>query len=110
MTTETLLLAPGVRSPGRKDRFPGLIPILLGYALWAVWAVYTRPIAALQADARAGAAASVDTRFMALISLVGLVCVLVFSIVVGAYVLTIRSMRRGDQACGCRVAPDRPVR
>jgi hypothetical protein len=93
MTTEAMML-PRVLPERRRDAgFPGLIPILLVYAVWAGWWVFTDPFGAIQADVRAGAAASVDTRFLSMISVVGLLGLLMFTVAVAAYVLAMRSMR-----------------
>jgi hypothetical protein len=93
MTTEAMLL-PLVRPERRRTAgFPGLIPILLVYLAWAMWLAITDPFAAIQADLRAGAAASVDTRFLAMIAVVGLLGLLMFTVAVGAYVLALRSLR-----------------
>lgn len=93
MTTEALLL-PFVRDPRRrKGGMPGLVPIVLGALVWTAWMLIMDPVSILGTLVRQGSAASNDTLFLALIAAGGLVCMVLFAVAVGAYVLAMRSLR-----------------
>ena len=94
MTTEALSV-PFARPHRRRGRgIPGLLPILVTFAAWASWAAVAEPFAVLRDAARQGLRASDETLFLAVVSVVGLVAVVLFSLAVGAYVLAMRSLRR----------------
>jgi hypothetical protein len=94
MTTEALPV-PFVRPHRCRGRgIPGLLPILVTFAAWAAWAAVAEPFAVLRDVVSQGWGASDETLFLAVVSVLGLVAVVLFSIAVGAYVLAMRSLRR----------------
>lgn len=93
MTTEALPVPFGRRGGRRGWHLPGFLPILVAFAAWTAWAVFADPFAALGAAARQGWAASDETLFLAVISAVGVMGMVLFAVAVGAYVLAMRPPR-----------------
>lgn len=94
MTTEALAMPRARRGVRRRRMMPGLIPILVGTLVWVAWVVVTEPLAVIRMAVRQGAAASYPTLFVAGVSVVGLVGIALYAVVVAAYVLAMRSLRR----------------
>jgi hypothetical protein len=93
MTTEALAL-PLARRRRRRPLMPGLVPILVGTMVWAAWVVVTEPFAIIRMALRQGSAASYETVFVAVVSLIGLAGIVLYAVAVTAYILAMRSLRR----------------
>jgi hypothetical protein len=93
MTTEALAV-PFARRGRRRRMMPGLVPILVGTLVWVAWVVVTEPFAVIRMALRQGAAASYETVFVAMVSVIGLVGIAIYAVAVTAYVLAMRSLRR----------------
>lgn len=96
MTTEALAMPYARRGGKRRRMMPGLIPILVGWLVWVAWVMATEPFAVIRMAVRQGAAASYPTLAVAGVSVVGLAGIVLYAVVVTAYVLAMRSLRRSS--------------
>lgn len=94
MTTEALAMPYARRGGKRRRMMPGLIPIFVGTLVWVAWVMVADPLAVIRMAVRQGAAASYQTLVVAGVSVIGLAGIALYGVVVTAYVLAMRSVRR----------------